>query len=263
MVCRKRPAKAPGTSGAACLKRPAKASARGHALRTRGAVGSASTTACALGPPKVLPRKRPAAALGVGEASTGKRVRAKCACGKDVQHCVNQQFYCRGCFRKNHPEAATAAYQRRSEQEAARKKRPCSGAPEHQGCTSRGDYADPRSKQHYCLRCLLLVSPEAAQRSGAARRVREGKRTRPQLSKGRSCYYCFLALPADRAPYACACGTESHPSHVSMCDRCFGLHTKATCAACWNQRWEKNCFRCGDKFAQPGKKSGRFFRSCF
>ena len=80
-------------------------------------------------------------------------------------------------------------------------RRMCNGAPDHQPCTSRGDYVDPLSNHYYSLPCLQIILPEDGQRIDALQRSRKVKAT-PQLSLGSSCYYCYLAPPADRLPYA-------------------------------------------------------------
>ena len=228
-------------------------------------------------------RKRPAKA-----PSTGERVRAKCACGKRAQHKLKKLFYCRGCFLKNRPKAAKAACQKRSDQRRAgseyseRVRAKCACGKRVQHTFNKESYCSGCFRKHHpeaykAARCapqeaaLLKNHPEAVKPATEAARkgrpCREGpalqgaaRKGRP-CSEGRSCYYCFLALPADWAPYACDCGTESHPSSVDMGDRCFGPHTKATCAKCWNRLWEKKCFRCADKLARRDIRYGRLCAS--
>ena len=48
-----------------------------------------------------------------------------------------------------------------------------------------------------------------------------------------------------------------------MCEKCFGLHTKATCSRCWNRVWMRKCFRCKDKVAVKDQKYGRFCKNCY
>ena len=165
MVCRRRQAKAAGTSAAACLKRPAKS------LCVEESAASE--------PPLAEQQKR---------TSTGQQKRTQCACGKIAQLRNNDQWYCKSCLRKFHPEAATAALEKRAEHDAKRMRRMCNGAPDHQPCTSRGDYVDPLSKNYYCLPCLQIISPEKAQRIDALRRLRKDKTSTSQFSDGRSCY---------------------------------------------------------------------------
>ena len=135
MVCRKRP-----SSAMVCRKRPAKAPSTGERVRAKCACGKRARhelkklfycDGCFL---KNQPKAAKAACQKRSDRRRAgpeysERVRAKCACGKRVQHTFNKESYCRGCFRKHHPEASKADYERRAPQEALRKGRPGSEGP--------------------------------------------------------------------------------------------------------------------------------------
>ena len=111
----------------------------------------------------------------------------------------------------------------------------------------------------YCKICIKIVQPVAAAEALELRVEREAKRSRVD----RSCYYCNVALSIDGKPYDCNCGTDARPSHVDMCEKCFGLHTKATCSRCWNRVLMRKCFRCRGHNARITKEYGRFCQNYF
>jgi len=73
------------------------------------------------------------------------------------------------------------------------------------------------------------------------------------------CYYCWTGLSTDKLPYECTCST---PEIVYMCDRCHGLHSKATCGRCWAEVLKEKCYRCMSLKARRERPYGRFCKRC-
>ena len=118
-------------------------------------------------------RKRPAKA-----PSTGKTQRhPSCACGKRRQHKLEEQFYCSGCFLKDHPEAARAANQKRY---LGRKQDPARAASVRAKCACGKREQHRFEAQSYCSGCFLKTHPEAAQAASQKRHLgRKEDPTRP------------------------------------------------------------------------------------